>query len=117
MPHPNAKEPAMSDQPNKRERKDSIPSDKALLIAADPTASSEILASLAEHEDPLVRARVAANPNTPQSALKWLWRGSEPHRTSDKCAGGSDHQLEIRSWGSALENSIISPVKAPFSSH
>jgi hypothetical protein len=49
------------------------PNDKVLLIASDLAAPSEILASLAEHEDPLVRARVAANPNTPQSALKWLW--------------------------------------------
>jgi hypothetical protein len=49
------------------------PNDKVLLIASDPAAPSEILASLAEHEDPLVRARVAANPNTPQSVLKWLW--------------------------------------------
>jgi hypothetical protein len=52
---------------------DPPPSDKVLLIASDPTAPGEILASLAEHEDPLVRARVAANPNTPQSVLKWLW--------------------------------------------
>ena len=47
-------------------------SDKVLLIASDPAAPGEILASLAEHEDPEVRARVAANPNTPESALKWL---------------------------------------------
>jgi hypothetical protein len=47
--------------------------DKVLMIAADPYAPAEILASLAEHEDPLVRARVAANPNTPQSVLKLLW--------------------------------------------
>ncbi len=46
--------------------------DKVLQIAADPAAPSEILASLAEHEDAKVRARVAANPNTPESALKWL---------------------------------------------
>ena len=49
------------------------PNDKVMQIAADPAAPAEILASLAEHEDPLVRARVAANPNTPQSVLKWLW--------------------------------------------
>jgi hypothetical protein len=49
------------------------PNDKVLLIASDPSAPGEILASLAEHEDPLVRARVAANPNTPPSVLKWLW--------------------------------------------
>jgi len=47
--------------------------DKVLMIAADPYAPAEILASLAEHDDPEVRAHVAANPNTPQSALKWLW--------------------------------------------
>ena len=47
--------------------------EKVLNIAADPAAPPEILASLAEHEDAEVRARVAANPNTPQSALKWLW--------------------------------------------
>ena len=46
--------------------------DKVMQIAADPAAPSEILASLAEHEDPEVRARVAANPNTPQSVLMWL---------------------------------------------
>jgi hypothetical protein len=48
---------------------DLMPNDKVLLIASDPAAPSEILASLAEHEDPLVRARVAANPNTPQATL------------------------------------------------
>ncbi len=47
--------------------------DKVMQIAADPTAPGEILASLAEHENPEVRARVTANPNTPQSVLKWLW--------------------------------------------
>jgi hypothetical protein len=52
---------------------DPPPSDKVLLIASDPAAPPEILASLAEHDDPEVRARVAANPNTPQSVLKLLW--------------------------------------------
>jgi hypothetical protein len=52
---------------------DPPPSDKVLLIASDPAAPSEILVSLAEHENPEVRARVAANPNAPQSVLKWLW--------------------------------------------
>jgi hypothetical protein len=47
--------------------------DKVMQIAADPTAPGEILASLAVHEDSEVRARVTANPNTPQSVLKWLW--------------------------------------------
>jgi hypothetical protein len=51
---------------------DPPPNDRVLLIASDPAAPSEILASLAEHEDPEVRARVAANPNTPQSVLMWL---------------------------------------------
>jgi hypothetical protein len=73
MPHPNAKEPVMSGQPNKRERKDSIPSDKALLIAADPTAPVEILNALAEHEDNQVGSLVAANPNTPEAILYRLW--------------------------------------------
>ena len=73
MPHPNSKEPAMASEPNIERPMDPPPSDKVLLIASDPAAPSEILASLAEHEDPLVRARVAANPNTPQSVLKWLW--------------------------------------------
>jgi hypothetical protein len=63
----------MSDQPNKRERKDSIPSDKALLIAADPTAPVEILTALAEHEDNQVGSLLAANPNTPESVLHRLW--------------------------------------------
>jgi hypothetical protein len=63
----------MSSKPKKQRYTDPPPSDKVLLIASDPSAPGEILASLAEHEDPLVRARVAANPNTPQSALKWLW--------------------------------------------
>jgi hypothetical protein len=101
MPHPNAKEPAMSSEPNIERPMDPPPNDRVLLIASDPNAPGEILASLTEHEDPQVRARVAANPNTPQSALKWLWRGSDPHHTSDKYAGGSDHRLEIRSWGSS----------------
>jgi hypothetical protein len=52
---------------------DLSPNDRVLLIASDPSAPSEILASLAEHEDPSIRARVAANPNTPQLVLKWLW--------------------------------------------
>jgi hypothetical protein len=73
MKKTNAKEPDMSDQPNKRERKDSIPSDKALLIAADPTAPVEILTALAEHEDDQVGSLVAANPNTPESVLHRLW--------------------------------------------
>ena len=73
MKKTNAKEPAMSDQPNQRERKDSIPSDKALLIAADPTAPVEILTALAEHEDDQVGSLVAANPNTPESVLHRLW--------------------------------------------
>lgn len=51
---------------------DTTSNDKVLQIAADTAAPAEILASLAEHEDPEVRARVAANPNTPQSVLKWL---------------------------------------------
>jgi hypothetical protein len=63
----------MSSEPNIERPIDPPPSDKVLLIASDPAAPGEILASLAEHEDPLVRARVAANPNTPQSVLKWLW--------------------------------------------
>jgi hypothetical protein len=73
MKKPNAKEPVMSGQPNKRERKDSIPSDKALLIAADPTAPVEILNALAEHEDNQVGSLVAANPNTPEAILYRLW--------------------------------------------
>jgi hypothetical protein len=63
----------MSDQPNKRERKDSIPSERALLIAADPTAPVEILTALAEHEDDQVGSLLAANPNTPESVLQRLW--------------------------------------------
>jgi hypothetical protein len=62
----------MSSEPNIERPMDPPPSDKVLLIASDPAAPSEILVSLAEHEDPLVRARVAANPNTPQSVLMWL---------------------------------------------
>jgi hypothetical protein len=73
MKKPNAKEPAMSDQPNQRERKDSIPSDKALLIAADPTAPVEILNALADHTDDQVGSLVAANPNTPEAILHRLW--------------------------------------------
>jgi hypothetical protein len=63
----------MSSEPKIERPMEQPPNDKVLLIASDPAAPSEILASLAEHEDPLVRARVAANPNTPQSVLKWLW--------------------------------------------
>jgi hypothetical protein len=63
----------MSYQSNKRERKDSIPSERALLIAADPTAPVEILTALAEHEDDQVGSLVAANPNTPESVLHRLW--------------------------------------------
>ena len=73
MKKPNAKESAMSDQPNKRERKDSIPSERALLIAADPTAPVEILTALAEHEDDQVGSLLAANPNTPEAVLHRLW--------------------------------------------
>ena len=73
MKKPNAKEPAMSYQSNKRERKDSIPSERALLIAADPTAPVEILTALAEHEDDQVGSLLAANPNTPESVLQRLW--------------------------------------------
>jgi len=63
----------MSSEPKIERPMEPPPNDKVLLIASDPAAPSEILASLAEHEDPLVRARVAANPNTPQWVLKWLW--------------------------------------------
>ena len=73
MKKTNAKEPAMSHQSNKRERKDSIPSERALLIAADPTAPVEILTALAEHEDDRVGSLVAANPNTPEPVLHLLW--------------------------------------------
>ena len=63
----------MSSEPKRQRCRDTTSNDKVMQIAADPAAPSEILASLAEHEDPEVRARVAANPNTPESALKWLW--------------------------------------------
>jgi hypothetical protein len=63
----------MSSEPKIERSMDPPPNDKVLLIASDPAAPSEILASLAEHEDREVRARVAANPSTPQSVLKWLW--------------------------------------------
>ena len=63
----------MSSEPKRQRCGDPASNDKVLQIAADPAAPSEILASLAEHEDQAVRARVAANPNTPQSVLKWLW--------------------------------------------
>jgi hypothetical protein len=62
----------MSSEPKIERPMDPPPNDRVLLIASDPAAPSEILASLAEHEDPEVRARVAANPNTPQSVLMWL---------------------------------------------
>lgn len=62
----------MSSEPKIQRCRDLAFNDKVLQIAADPAAPAEILASLAEHEDPEVRARVAANPNTPQAALKWL---------------------------------------------
>jgi hypothetical protein len=62
----------MSSEPKRQRCGDSAPHDKVIQIAADPAAPAEILASLAEHENPLVRARVAANPNTPESVLKWL---------------------------------------------
>ena len=63
----------MQSKSTKTERKDSIPSERALLIAADPSAPVEILTALAEHEDDQVGSLVAANPNTPESVLKWLW--------------------------------------------
>jgi hypothetical protein len=63
----------MSSKPRKQRCFDLSSNDKVLHIASDPAAPAEILGSLAEHEDPEVRARVAANPNTPQSVLKWLW--------------------------------------------
>jgi hypothetical protein len=73
MKKTNAKNPTMSDQASKRERKDSIPSERALLIAADTTAPVEILTALAEHEDDQVGSLVAANPNTPEPVLHLLW--------------------------------------------
>jgi len=63
----------MSSEPKIQRCRDLAFNDKVLQIAADPAAPAEILASLAEHEDPEVRSRVAANPNTPESVLKWLW--------------------------------------------
>ena len=72
MPHPNAKEPAMSSDPKIERPTDPPQNDRVLQIASDPAAPGEIIASLAEHEDPEVRARVAANPNTPESVLKRL---------------------------------------------
>jgi len=63
----------MSSEPKIERPMDPPPNDKVLLIASDSAAPSEILASLAEHEDPLVRAQVAANPNTPRTVLKRLW--------------------------------------------
>ena len=63
----------MSSEPKRQRCRDTTSNDKVMQIAADPNAPCEILASLAEHEDPKVRARVATNPNTPQSVLKWLW--------------------------------------------
>jgi hypothetical protein len=62
----------MSSEPIRQQCRDFASNDKVLQIAADPAAPAEILASLAEHEDPEVRARVAANSNTPESVLKWL---------------------------------------------
>ena len=50
-----------------------MPSDRALLIAADPSAPVEILTALAEHENDQVGALVAANPNTPETILHRLW--------------------------------------------
>jgi hypothetical protein len=63
----------MSSEPIRQRCKDTTSHDKVLQIAADQNAPGEILASLAEHVDSEVRAKVAANPNTPQSVLKWLW--------------------------------------------
>jgi hypothetical protein len=62
----------MSSEPIRQQCRDFASNDKVLQIAADPAAPAEILASLAEHEDPEVRARVTANSNTPESVLKWL---------------------------------------------
>ena len=69
----------MSSEPKRQRCRDSQSNDKVMQIAADPGAPSEILALLAEHEDPEVRARVAANTNTPESALKWLWVEFPPY--------------------------------------
>ena len=63
----------MQSKSTKTERKDSIPSERALLIAADPSAPVEILTALAEHEDDQVGSLVAANPNTPEAVLHRLW--------------------------------------------
>lgn len=62
----------MSSEPKRQRCRDTTSNDKVMQIAADPNAPGEILASLAEHEDQAVRAKVAANPNTPQSVLMWL---------------------------------------------
>jgi hypothetical protein len=67
----------MSSKPKKQRYTDPPQNDRVLLIASDPSAPSEILASLAAHEDPLVRARVAANPNQPHPILTIC--GTSPH--------------------------------------
>ena len=61
----------MSGKPKGQQCRDFASNDKVMQIAADPNEPGEILASLAEHECSEVRARVAANPNTPESALEW----------------------------------------------
>jgi len=63
----------MQSESIKPERRNMIPSDKALHIAADPTAPVEILTALAEHENDQVGSLVAANPNTPEAILHRLW--------------------------------------------